>query len=66
MLAEPPSGDPSTEDPTEADESGEWLVRAILSLLATPAADQAAERRLVQRLVDALLADGRASGMIGP
>jgi AcrR family transcriptional regulator len=69
VLAAPPSDDPSrdaasTEDPAEDDESGEWLVRAILSLLATPAADPATERRLVQRLVDALLADDRASGMI--
>lgn len=41
------------------DEGGvtaEWVVRAILSLLANPASDPGAERRLVDRLVRGLLA----------
>lgn len=76
VLAEPASGAHPTDDlcsdapPSDEsavpDEAGEWLVRAILSLLATPVTDEVTERRLVQRLVDALLADDRASGMIGP
>lgn len=53
-LASMLPGEPLDAGP--GDGTAEWLVRAILSLLANPASDAGAERRLVDRLVRGLLA----------
>ena len=58
---------PSADETAPADETGqperpgdlaEWVVRIIPSFLSSPAADEATERRLVERFLAPLVADG--------
>jgi AcrR family transcriptional regulator len=46
-----------TDDPSaaRADDLAEWVVRVILSFLSSPAADEATERRLVERFLTPVL-----------